>query len=153
MEACCSFKSLVGGRQCSFDPKDKKRQTQIIPLLSTKDISRHKSTLTFSGPQNEIDLILCRTFLFTEPAHLNSMTICPYHRASLGIGWTRGSSTRCRVPQTISGHDKSKASTWPKGDRGLGKEESWIILHRTGLFVPVGSGAFNDMQLQLLFTG
>ena len=30
MEACCSFKSLVGS-SCGFDAKDRKRQTQIVP--------------------------------------------------------------------------------------------------------------------------
>ena len=82
MEACCSFKSLVG-RSCGFDVKDRKRQTQIVPLLScTKNISKHLSTLSFSGPQNEIDLILSRAALF-------DLTICPSHRPTLGISWTR----------------------------------------------------------------
>ena len=141
MEACCSFKSIVAG-SCGFDPKDKKRKTEILTLLScTKDISRHKSSLAFSGPENEIDLILCRASVFTEPQNIHSMTICPYHRSSLGLGWTRGSSSRCRVPQSISKHDKT--SNWPKGDRGIGKNESEIIQHQTGLFVAVGSGMFD----------
>ena len=47
MEACWSFKSLVGS-SCGFDAKYRKRQNQIVPLVScSKDIS---------GPQNEIDL-------------------------------------------------------------------------------------------------
>ena len=45
------------------------------------------------------------------------MTICPSHRAKLGLGWTRGSS-----------------------DRGIGKRDSQIILKRTGVFLQVGSG-------------
>ena len=55
------------------------------------------------------------------------MTICPYHRVTLGIRWTRGGGTRCRVPQVISDHGKSKGVR-PKGDRGLGKKESCIIV-------------------------
>lgn len=56
MEACCSFKTIVGS-SCGFDAKDRKRQTEIVPLLScTKDITKHLSTLSFSGPENEIDL-------------------------------------------------------------------------------------------------
>ena len=61
METCCSFKSLVGS-SCGFDAKDRKRQNQIVPLVScSKDIS---------GSQNEINLILCRAlFLYkTEEA-------------------------------------------------------------------------------------
>ena len=64
MEACCSLKSLVGS-SCGFGAKDRNRQTQIIPLLScTKNISKHLMTLSFSGPQNEKDLILSRAASF-----------------------------------------------------------------------------------------
>ena len=43
MESCCSFKALVGG-VCGYDPKDRKRDSEIVPLLSCdKDIKRHKS--------------------------------------------------------------------------------------------------------------
>ena len=140
MEACCSFKTIVDSC-CGFDAKDRKRQTEIVPLLScSKDISNHLSTLSFSGPENEIDLILSRAALYDKSEEsIKSMTICPHHRATLGISWTRGGGTRCRVPQEISGHGKSKGS-WPKGDRGLGKQESSIILCNTGVFVPPGSG-------------
>ena len=33
MEMSCSFKSLVGGI-CGFDRRDRKKETQIIPLLA-----------------------------------------------------------------------------------------------------------------------
>ena len=33
MEACWSFKSLVGS-SCGFEAKDRKRQNQIVPLVS-----------------------------------------------------------------------------------------------------------------------
>ncbi|PFX20277.1 hypothetical protein AWC38_SpisGene15301 [Stylophora pistillata] len=42
------------------------------------------------------------------------MKICPNHRTKLGSGWSRGSSTRCRVPEEISGHGQGKG-LWPKG--------------------------------------
>ena len=59
-EICCSFKSIVEG-QCSFDRKDREGDTRVIPLLSCqKDISGHLSMYKFSGPENEVDLILCR---------------------------------------------------------------------------------------------
>ena len=142
MEACCSFKTIVGSC-CGFDAKDRKRQTEIVPLLScSKNISKHLSALSFSGPENEIDLILSRAALYDKSEDsIKSMTICPYHRAALGISWTRGGGTRCRVPKEISGHGKSKGS-WPKGDRGLSKHESFMILCNTGVFVPPGSGRF-----------
>ena len=142
MEACCSLKSLVGS-SCGFDAKDRKRQTQIvrIPFLScTKNISKHWSTLSFSGLQNEIDLVQSGAALVDQAEErIKSMTICPRHRATLGISWTRGGGTRCRVPQAISGHGRSRG-TWPKGDRGLGKQDSALILRNTGVFIPAGSG-------------
>ena len=67
------------------------------------------------------------------------MMICPNRRTKLGLGWSKGSCTRCRVPEGISNHGKGKG-TWLKGERELGKEESEIILCKTGLVVQVGSG-------------
>ena len=57
------------------------------------------------------------------------------------LGWSRGASTRCRVPESISKHGTGKGK-WPKGERGLGKLESAVILQHTGLLVPVGSGRY-----------
>ena len=60
MEGCCSFKALVGG-VCGYNAKDRKRGTEIVPLMSCdKDINRHKSLYKFTGPENEVELILCR---------------------------------------------------------------------------------------------
>ena len=91
MEVSCSFRSLVGGI-CGFDKKDRNRNTQIIPLVScNKNISKHVAALAFRGTENEIDLILCRAGLFNYHAErIRDMTICPHHRAVLGISWTRG---------------------------------------------------------------
>ena len=141
MEGCCSFKALVGG-VCGYTTKDRKRRNEIVPLLScNKNISNHNSTYKFTGPEDEVDLILCRAARFTKTERLCSMTICPNHRAKLGLGWSRGSSTRCRVPEGISNHGKG-TGLWPKGERGLGKEESETILRKFGSFVQVGSGKF-----------
>ena len=146
MESCCSFKALVGG-VCGYDPKDRKRDSEIVPLLScNKDINRHKSLYKFTGPEDEVELILCRAAKFTKSKNLSSMTICPNHRSKLGIGWSRGSSPRCRVPEEISCHGKEKG-VWPKGERGLGKKESEVILRKTGSFVQVGSGKFYFLYL------
>ena len=115
------------------------RETEIVPLLScTKNIASHKSAFKFTGPEDEIDLILYRASMFTKNERLSTMTICLNHRAKLGLGWT---STRCRVPERISNHGKGKG-VWPKGERGLGKRESEVILRKTSSFVQVGSGKF-----------
>ncbi len=60
MEACCSFKSIVGGI-CGSDSRDRKHEVRVVPLISCrKDIANHLASFSFSGPVNEIDLILCR---------------------------------------------------------------------------------------------
>ena len=139
MDVCCSFKSIAGGN-CGFDKRSRKQETVTIPLLAcSKRIDGHSTSFGFSGPKNEVDLILSRATIFSPPLNIYSMTMCPWHRAKLGLGWTRGSSTTCRVPSEISNHSRSD-KTWPKCDRGIGKRDSQIILKRTGVYLQVGSG-------------
>ena len=139
MEVRYSFKSLVGGI-CGFDTRDRKKETQIIPLLAcSKDISNHTASPRFLGPKDEVDLILSRVGIFTHPGNINSTTICPLHRENLGLGWKRGSNTRCRMPEVLSNHHK-RGKKWPKRDRGIGKIDAQMILKKTGVFLQVGSG-------------
>ena len=141
MEGCCSFKSLVGG-VCGCDAKDRNRDAKIVPLLSCdKDIDRHKSQYKFTGPEDEVDLILCRAAKFKKSQSLSSMTICPNHRSKLGVGWSRGSSTRCRVPEQISSHGKGKG-VWPKGERGLGKRSLRLFYTRLVRSYKLGQVSF-----------
>ena len=115
MEVCCSFKSIVGGI-CGSDSRDRKHEVRVVPLMSCrKDIANHLASFSFSGPVNEVDLILCRAAIFKVPDTLNEMTICPLHRGKLGLGWTSG-STRCRIPAELSSHGKGSRKIWPKGD-------------------------------------
>ena len=142
MEICCSFKSFAGGT-CGFEHKGRSVDSQVVPLLScNKDISSHLSSCKFSGPENEVDLILCRAGLFTKPRNIDAMTICPNHRSKLGVGWSRGSNTRCRVPQAVSGHGKSGKGKLPKADRGIAKHVSQMLLKQTGVFIQAGSGKY-----------
>ncbi|XP_015753959.1 PREDICTED: uncharacterized protein LOC107333644 [Acropora digitifera] len=139
MEICCTFLSIAG-RVCGADRRARKQEIRVIPLVTcSKDISKHMSMLSFTGPEDEVDLILCRSGIFTRSEKVNAMTICPLHRAKLGLGWTRGASTRCRIPPSLSNHGKKKGK-WPKGERGIRKNESKILLRKTGIFLPVGSG-------------
>ena len=149
MNVCCSFKSLVGG-QCSFDRRDRSQSIEIVPLIScSKDITRHKSLWQFQDVKSEVDLILARAAMFTLPQNVNTMTICPSHRSSLGLGWTRGTE-RCRVPPEISEH-RNVRGKWPKADRGINKNFSQFIVKRTGHLVHVGSGRYFDVPLVLIF--
>ncbi len=132
---CCSFGPIVGS-DCSFDRRDAKRSTEIIPLTACKkEISNHKSTWAFSGIANEQELILVRAGIFYASLQdLAALNICPFHRSELGIGWRRGKET-CRVPKELATHKTIK-----KGERGIGKEASKIIYQKTGVLIPVGSG-------------
>lgn len=141
MEEYCSLKTVTGGN-CGHDPRDRQKFCKAIPFLScNKDISSHENVFQFSGHESEIDLILSRAGrLFTRPKDIETWTICPLHRSKLGLGWTRKSVTRCRVPVQISDHGKGKRK-WPRGERGLGKREAQLILKNTGVFIQVGSGS------------
>ena len=139
MEVSCSFKSIVGGL-CGADTRNREQdQVLVVPLLLCIDITTHTASYSFSGPESKVDLILCRATIFTRPDDITSMSICPLHRAKLGVGWTRGASTRCRIPPVLSNHGKTKKS-WPKGDRGLGKLQSELLLRDNGVFLQAGSG-------------
>ena len=61
---------------CGFDTRDRKKEAQIIPLLAcSKPISNHAASLGFSGPEDEVELILSRAAVFTQPANINSIII------------------------------------------------------------------------------
>ena len=148
MDVCCLFKSIAGGN-CGFDKRSRKQETVIMPLLAcSKRIDGHSTSFGFSGPKNEVDLILSsQAAIFSPLVNMHSMTICPSHHAKLGLGWTRGSRTRCRVPSEVSNHGKSDR-TWLKRDSRIGKRDSQIILKRTGVFPQVGSGKLTLCTLE-----
>ena len=130
MEVCGSFKTITGGI-CGSDSRDRKKDIQVVPLSAcSKDIENHLSSYSFTGPVNEVELILCRAAIFKMPGNLESMTVCP----------------RCRIPLHLSNHGKGRNKTWPKGDRGLGKHESEVVFRKTGVFVQPGSGKILKTQ-------
>lgn len=140
MEVCCSLKTIAGGI-CGADSRYPSDRVQLVPLIScTNDIVSHKSAFSFIGPENEVDLILSRAGIFHQPAEIDSMVICPLHRKKLGLGWNRGANIRCTIPSEISNHGRKSKKHWPKGERGVGKYESELLLQNTGLFIQVGSG-------------
>lgn len=134
----CSFLVIVGG-QCGFDAKDRARSVEMVPLLScNRDISRHKLAFSIIGIENEVELLLARASIFLPPRNVETWTICPQHRASLGVNWKR-SSAKCSIPVNLSMHDINPAKK-PKAERGLSKSGSQTVLKETGIFLPVGSG-------------
>ena len=66
--------------------------------------------------------------------YIDDFTNCPTHRSNLGVGWNRGSNSRCRVPKEMSGHGKGRVKSIPKADRGVGKRVSQIVLKMSGKF-------------------
>ena len=90
MEVCCSFKSLVGGT-CGSDSRVRRHEEQVVPLLScNKEIANHLASWSFSGPESEVDLLLCRAGIFKMPDSISDMMICPLYRGKLGVGWKSG---------------------------------------------------------------
>ena len=126
MDVKCSFSSLLGG-SCSYDPRDRSRSTEVIPFLNCKrDIAGHKSSMSITDVETEIELILGRVSTsFSSELNLSELTICPRHRSSLGIGWRRGSNL-CRVPPPISKHG-GQAQKNAKAERGLGKSACYYL--------------------------
>ena len=140
MALSCSFKAIVGS-PCSHDRRDHTKLVNEVPLLScVKDIESYKSLWSFTGVTGEQVLILLRAGIFTAQHDVSNLSICPFHRSELDIGWRRSSNT-CRVPDEIAHHSQGKGNTNSvKGDRGVGREISKVIFERTGILVPVGSG-------------
>ena len=73
-------------------------------------------------------IVLSRAGIFETPKDIDDFTNCPTHRSNLGVGWSRGSNSRCRVPKEVSGHGKGRVKSIPKADRGIGKRVSQIVL-------------------------
>ena len=141
MDVKCSFSSLVGS-SCSYYPRDRSRSTEVIPFLNCKrDIAGHKSSLSITDVETEIELILGRVSTsFSSELNLSELTICPRHRSSLGIAWRRGSNL-CRVPPPISKHG---GQAQKKAERGLFKSACYLIWKKLGIFIPVGSGMYTS---------
>ena len=112
MEICCSVKSFAGGT-CGFSYRvDRSCISQVVPLSGCwKDISSHMRSCKFSDPENKVDLISSRADIFETPKDL---TNCPTHRSNLGVGWSRGSSSRCRVPNKCPAMVKVELSRFQK---------------------------------------
>ena len=90
-----------------------------------------------------MELILFRAGMFKTPNNKEEITICPNHRSQLGVGWSRGSNTRCRIPKELSGH-KEKL---PKADRGVDKHISEVLLNATGKLIQFSSREYSQKSI------
>ena len=133
----CSFFNIASGI-CGADERSSS-STSIIPLTQcNNEIKKHKKSLEFSGVETEVELTLARCGYFEKPSNFLEMTICPAHRARLGIGWRRPSGL-CSVPEVVSGHCKDLRKV-PTMQKGINLSQSIKLLELTNQFVPVGSG-------------
>ena len=136
--SACSFLAIVGGH-CGYDSKDRTKSVEIVPLLTCRrDISGYKSACSIIGIEDEVELLLARATIFAPPRNTENWTICPQHRASLGVSWKR-SSTKCAIPVSLSRHSTTTTKK-PKAERGLSKLGSQFVMKETGIFLPVGTG-------------
>ena len=71
-----------------------------------------------------------------DPITGNSF-ICPTHRSNLGIGvgWIRGSISRCRVPKEVYGHGKGRVKSIPRAYWGIGKRVPQMVRKTSGKFI------------------
>ena len=136
----CSFFKIVGS-VCGVDERSRSHTTSVIPLsFCDKDIKSHMKSLQFSGVSTEADLILARCGIFERTESFSKMTICPFHRSSLGIGWRRTVTSKlCCVPWTASSHSKETDKA-PQAERGINLVNSMKLLELTKELIPVGSG-------------
>ncbi|XP_006823830.1 ARL14 effector protein-like [Saccoglossus kowalevskii] len=151
----CSFSALCG-TACGPDPlinitQGNNDKFEIVPLKTcNRDVYSHLRKLHSGGVTSEVELILARIGLFgRNHSELERMSICPLHRAKLGVGW-RPRSTYCCVPLELSGH---KSSTMKgENDRSITRNQSMKILEETDMIIPLGSsickGCRNKLSLQ-----
>ena len=51
---------------------------------------------------------------------------------STGVGWIRGSFSRCRVPKEVYGHGKGRVKSIPNAYWGIGKRVPQIVRKTSG---------------------
>ena len=136
----CSFATFSKNR-CDISPRYP-GVTEFFPLTSCqKDIKSHLRIVKVS--QNSIltekDLILARAGRFDEDGA--NMTICPRHRAELGIFWRP--SRKCAHP--FHGDRKGKP------ERRVNLEMSKGIIAKWSTLIPVGAGKVVRYYLSSFF--
>ena len=115
-------------------------KTKSFPRVIVKKTFQVSCGVASFQIQNMKLIFLSRAGIFETPKDIDDFTNCPTHRSNLGVGWNRGSNSRCRVPKEMSGHGKGRVKSIPKADRGIGKRVSQILLKMSGKFVQSGFG-------------
>ena len=122
----CSFLSIVGGICGGVNRTSS--STSVTPLTQCKkDI---KKSLKFSGVEKEVELILAGCGCLLE------MTICPAHRAWIGIGWRR-TSNFLHHPGSCFGSLQGLRKVTAL-EKGINLFQSRKILELSKQLIPVG---------------
>ena len=115
-------------------------KTKSFPCVIVKKTFQVTCGVASFQIQNMKVIFLSRAGIFETPKDIDDFTNCPTHRSNLGVGWNRGSNSRCRVPKEMSGRGKGSVNSIPKADRGIGKRVSQILPKMSGKFVQSGFG-------------
>ena len=93
--------------------------------------------VTCGDPETEVDLILSRAGIFETPKDIDDFTICLTRRSNLrtGVGWIRGSISRCRVPKEVYGHGKGRVKSIPNVYWEIRKRVPQIVRKTSGKFI------------------
>ena len=113
-------------------------KTDVAYLRSSPCVIVKKAfQVTCGDPETEVDLILSRAGIFETPKDIDDFTICPIRRSNLGIGvgWSRGSISRCRVPKEVYGHGKGRVKSIPRAYWGIGKRVPQMVRKTSGKFI------------------
>ena len=73
--------------------------------------------------------------IFSTPANISQLVICPAHRAALGIGWRRSANERCRIPVILLHHSDDVLK---KRREGSPKPTPSFLLKESGQFPSCG---------------
>ena len=96
-------RSLVGLLGILIEKTDIAYLRSFPCVVVKKNISSHLWSCKFSYLETEVDLIFSPAGIFETPKDIDDFTICLTHRSNLGagVGWSRGSISRCRVPKEV----------------------------------------------------
>ena len=125
----CSFASF-SDHKCDISPRYPGIKEYFPVTSCTKDVRSHLRQVKVSQTtvSTEKDLILARVGLFSDDGA--TRTICPRHRAELGLMWR--TSRKCAHP--LHGARKNKP------ERRAGLDMSKYIMEKWNVLVPVGAG-------------
>ncbi|CAC5417586.1 unnamed protein product [Mytilus coruscus] len=124
----CSFSAFTNTK-CGLTPYFPKETKVLLLKYCQRNLKSHLSSYYIDDISTEYNLICHRVGIFAE---IDSYSVCPYHRYSLGVYWKRLS--KCTHPEHTG---KGK----PEGNRqGVTVAASLHLLQKFGCVIPVGSG-------------